>query len=90
MSEHTEAAHADLLAAITEALSLPLPSIAAVDERDYHRLLERRVLAVRTTLEANRSHTRDPRLAANLIRIRTAEEPVTYTPWKGERDGGAR
>ncbi|MEU4355691.1 hypothetical protein [Streptomyces virginiae] len=90
MSERTEAAHADLLNAIAEALNLPLPSIAAADERDYHRLLERRALAVRITLEANRAVSRDPRLAADAIRIRIAEEPVTYTPWKDERDGDAR
>ncbi|MFJ9594953.1 hypothetical protein ACIRS3_19560 [Streptomyces virginiae] len=89
MSERTEA-HVALLDAIVAALDLPLPSIAAADERDYYRLLERRALAVRIALEANRVVSRDPRLAADMIRTRTAEEPVTYTPFKDERDGGAR
>ncbi|MFJ9766500.1 hypothetical protein ACIRUY_22035 [Streptomyces erythrochromogenes] len=90
MSERTDAAHVDLLDAIMAALNLPLPSIAVADERDYYRLLERRALAVRITLEANRAVSRDPRLAADVIRTRTAEEPVTYTPWKDERDGGTQ
>ncbi|MFE6907083.1 hypothetical protein [Streptomyces erythrochromogenes] len=85
-----EAAHADLLDAIVAALDLPLPSIAEADEQLYHELLERRTLAVRITLRANRTGSRDPRLAADMIRTRIAEEPVTYTPWKDERDGGVR
>ncbi|MFJ3861039.1 hypothetical protein ACIPRL_33030 [Streptomyces sp. NPDC090085] len=89
MSDRTEA-HADLLDAIVEALNVPLPSIAATDERLYYRLLDRRALAVRITLEANRSGTRDPRLAARMIRTRTAEEPVTYTLFEPKKDGEDR
>ncbi|MGW6879821.1 hypothetical protein ACWGEU_06095 [Streptomyces goshikiensis] len=89
MNDRTEA-HVDLLDAIVDALNVPLPSIAAADERLYYRLLERRALAVRITLEANRTVSRDPRLAAGMIRTRTAEEPVTYTPWKPEKDGEDR
>ncbi|WP_405942060.1 hypothetical protein [Streptomyces sp. NBC_00207] len=85
-----EAAHADLLDAIVAALDLPLPAIEVADERLYYRLLERRALAVRIVLESNRAGSRDPRLAADAIRTRTTEEPVTYTPWKDERDGDAR
>ncbi|MET9997384.1 hypothetical protein ABZ069_10660 [Streptomyces microflavus] len=90
MNERTESAHADLLEAIVEALNLPLPSIAEADERLYYGLLERRVLAVRITLQANRIVSRDPRLAAVVIRTRTAEEPVTYTPYEDVKDGGDR
>lgn len=89
MSDHTEA-HVDLLDAIVAALDLPLPSIEAADERTYYRLLERRALAVRIIIESNRAVTRDPRLAADAIRTRTAEEPVTYTPFKDEKNGEAR
>ncbi|MET9320770.1 hypothetical protein ABZX75_11370 [Streptomyces sp. NPDC003038] len=90
MNERTEAAHAALLDAIVEALNLPLPSILQADERLYYGLLERRALAVRITLQANRTVSRDPRLAAAAIRTRTAEEPVTYTPYEFDKDGGDR
>lgn len=86
MNDHTEA-HVDLLGAIVEALDLPLPSIEEADERLYYRLLERRALAVRIVIESNRAVTRDPRLAADAIRTRTAEEPVTYTPFEPMKDG---
>ncbi|MCX4526743.1 hypothetical protein OG982_13870 [Streptomyces sp. NBC_01551] len=90
MNERTEAAHVALLEAIVDALDLPLPSIEAADERLYYRLLERRALAVRIIIESNRAVTRDPRLAADAIRTRTAEEPVTYTPYKDEKNGEVR
>ncbi|MEU4356401.1 hypothetical protein [Streptomyces virginiae] len=86
MNDRTEA-HVDLLGAIVEALNLPLPSIEKADERLYYRLLERRALAVRIIIESNRAVTRDPRLAADAIRTRTAEEPVTYTPFEPMKDG---
>ncbi|MCX5304698.1 MULTISPECIES: hypothetical protein [Streptomyces] len=89
MSDRIEA-HVDLLDAIVDALDLPLPSIEAADERLYYRLLERRALAVRIIIESNRAVTRDPRPAADAIRTRTAEEPVTYTPFKDEKDGEVR
>ncbi|MGW6943788.1 hypothetical protein ACWGF3_32935 [Streptomyces xanthophaeus] len=90
MNERTEVAYVDLLAAIVQALDLPLPSITEADERLYYRLLDRRALAVRLIIESNRAVTRDPRLAANAIRTRTAEEPVTYTPNEFDVDGGDR
>ncbi|WP_330261737.1 hypothetical protein [Streptomyces sp. NBC_00539] len=90
MNERTDMAYADLLDAIVEALDVPLPSIAEADERLYYRLLERRALAVRITLRANRNVSRDPRLATGTIRTRTAEEPVTYTPYEFEKDGEER
>ncbi|MFD9079252.1 hypothetical protein [Streptomyces erythrochromogenes] len=85
-----EAAHVDLLEAIAAALDLPLPAIEVADERLYYRLLERRALAVRIIIESNRAVTRDPRLAADAIRTRTAEEPVTYTPNEFDKNGEVR
>ncbi|RST04597.1 hypothetical protein EF910_16470 [Streptomyces sp. WAC07149] len=90
MNERTEADHADLLVAIVEALNLPLPPMAEADERLYYRLLERRALAVRIVIAANRTVSRDPRWAADAIRTRTAEEPVTYTPYAFDKDGDER
>ncbi|WP_030863054.1 hypothetical protein [Streptomyces sp. NRRL F-2747] len=88
MNERTAAAHADLLDAIVEALSVPLPSIAEADERLYYRLLERRALAVRIIVASNRTVSRDPQLAADAIRARIVEEPVTYALFEAEKDGG--
>ncbi|MEU9159055.1 hypothetical protein AB0D29_02035 [Streptomyces sp. NPDC048424] len=90
MNDRTESAHADLLDAIVEALDLPLPSIEEADEQLYYRLLERRALAVRIIVQINRTVTRDPRVAAEAIRTRTAEEPVTYTPFEPDKDGDGR
>ncbi|WP_371592773.1 hypothetical protein [Streptomyces virginiae] len=90
MNERTEADHVDLLEAIVAALYLPLPSIEEADERLYYQLLERRAIAVRIIIESNRTVTRDPRLAADAIRTQTAEEPVTYTPFKEAKDGEVR
>ncbi|WP_079406207.1 hypothetical protein [Streptomyces sp. 3211] len=90
MNERTETAHAALLDAIVEALDVPLPSIAEADEQLYYRLLERRALAVRIIVQINRTVTQDPRVAADAIRTRTAEEPVTYTPFQDVKDGGVR
>ncbi|MGW3328628.1 hypothetical protein [Streptomyces virginiae] len=89
MSDRTEA-HVDLLDAIVDALDLPLPSIERADERLYYLLLERRAIAVRIIIESNRAVSRDPRLAADAIRTRTAEEPVSYTPFKEAKDGEVR
>ncbi|MER7955171.1 hypothetical protein [Streptomyces sp. NPDC096030] len=89
MSERTEA-HLALLEAIVEALDLPLPSIAEADERLYFRLLERRALAVRIIIESNRAVSRDPWLAADAIRTRTAEEPIDYTPFEDDKNGEER
>ncbi|MFE2547698.1 hypothetical protein ACFXGI_03980 [Streptomyces sp. NPDC059355] len=88
MNERTEAAHADLLDAIVEALNVPLPSIADADERLYYRLLARRALAVRIVIATNRVVSRDPQLAADAIRVQTAEDPVTYALFKAAKDGG--
>lgn len=81
---------ADLLAAVVEALDIPLPSFADADERAHHRLLAdragRTVIALRGVLD--NGHDLDT--SAQWLRTRTAEEPVTYTPWKRpEQDGGA-
>ncbi|MEU9300439.1 hypothetical protein [Streptomyces sp. NPDC048269] len=91
MSERTlQAAHTDLLTAIVAALDVPLPSLVAADERLYHRLLERRVSDLRVVLAVMLSGRRDPWPAASAIRQRTAEEPVTYTPFEFAWDGEDR
>jgi hypothetical protein len=75
----------DLLAAIHDALDVPLPSLAAGDERAFQRLMEDRRSAVYSTLhsildeDVQRIHDHD----ARYIRRRTEATPVTYTVWQG-------
>jgi hypothetical protein len=92
MSERLEPAGAvaDLLAAVVEALDMPLPSLDDADERAYHRLLERRTSGVRIALEVKLQYLGDDvRGTTDAIRRRTAEEPITYTPFDFEASGGA-
>lgn len=75
----------DLLTAVAEALTVPLPSIDTADERAYHRLLERRTTDVRIYLTtmldfADVDITRD----AAGIRARTAATPVQYALYQPE------
>ncbi|GGR85705.1 hypothetical protein Snoj_44120 [Streptomyces nojiriensis] len=84
MNERTErAAVADLLSAIVAALDVPLPALAEADERAYHRILQRRASDVRIVLRVMLRHRGDGDLweSASEIRHRTAEEPVSYTPF---------
>lgn len=83
------AAVSDLLAAVVEALTLPLPSTDGADERAYHRLLEQRTTDVRIILGSIVDYPdvpidNDP----DDIRARTAETPVTYALYEPETDGG--
>jgi hypothetical protein len=91
MNERIEPAGAvaELLAAVVEALDMPLPSLDDADERAYHRLLERRTAAVRNALAAKLQYL-DYGVSdtTNAIRRRTAEEPITYTPYDFEASGG--
>ncbi|MFJ6447105.1 hypothetical protein ACIQNV_10990 [Streptomyces hydrogenans] len=74
---------ADLLAAVAEALDIPIPSIETADERNHYRLLDRRTMDVRIALQCLLRHRDHPDLAddAAYIRSWTAEYPVTYTPF---------
>jgi hypothetical protein len=92
MNERIEPAGAvaDLLAAVVEALDLPLPSLDDADERAYYGLLERRTAAVRVALAVKLQYLGDDVSdTTNAIRRRTAEEPITYTPFDFETTGGA-
>ncbi|MFJ1864082.1 hypothetical protein ACIOD1_05575 [Streptomyces sp. NPDC088097] len=83
MNERTmKAGYADLLAAVADALDVPLPSLAATDEDAYRQLLEHRTSIVRSTMQANLKHSRDPWLAASQIREHCAAYPITYTPFE--------
>lgn len=70
----------DLLAAVAEALTIPLPSRERADERAYHQLLEQRSFVVRINLLALVEEV-DADLTLDAVHLRkcTAEMPVTYT-----------
>jgi len=83
------AAVTDLLAAVVEALTVPLPSIEGADERAYHRLLEQRTTDVRILLGSivdfpDVPIDNDPA----GIRARIADTPVTYALYEPAADGG--
>lgn len=90
MSQDTETAAAvtDLLAAIVEALDVPLPSTDTADERAHYRLLERRSFDVRATLAAVLRYPGGLDDTADIIRRDAAAQPVTYTPFEFKQDGG--
>lgn len=77
-----------LLAAVEAALDLPLPALTAADERRRGGLLYLRAATARACLR-NVLDGGDPAVAAEFLRGRTAETPVTYTPWTPERGDGS-
>ena len=93
MSEHAPlpADVADLLAAVAEALDIPIPSIETADECKHYRLLEDRTMHTRVALQSLLRHRDHPDLADDAAYIRrcTAEYPVTYAPFRSSEAGGA-
>jgi hypothetical protein len=81
----------DLLAAVVEALDVPLPGLDDADERAQHRLMERRTSLVRATLASILAHPGplDGR-EARVLRRQTELSPVTYTVWQAAPAGGDR
>lgn len=81
----------DLLAAIHQALDVPLPGLDDADERAYHRLMERRITNVRTTLGPILADASTGLVSTDAAGIRksTANNPVTYTEWVSPDDESA-
>lgn len=77
---------AALLAAIRDALDVPLPGVGDADERQHRSLLERRAHAVFTAMSALVREGTGDGLAfeTQYIRSRTAGLPVTYAVWPSE------
>ncbi|MEH0584481.1 hypothetical protein QA942_10360 [Streptomyces sp. B21-106] len=78
----------DLLTAVIEALTVPLPALDDRAERAYHRLLERRTSDVRIILASILDYPdvpidNDPA----AVRTRTADTPVAYALYE-DTDGG--
>ncbi|MFA3840735.1 hypothetical protein [Streptomyces aureus] len=93
MPDHPDALPAavvDLVAALVEALNIPLPATTDADERLYHRLLERRattvVIALGTLLKFQSDGIGND---AEWIRTRIAELPVTYAVFVPVQERGA-
>lgn len=83
------AAVTDLLAAVVEALTVPLPSTEQADERAYHRLLEQRTTDVRIILATLLDYPDVPiDNDADDVRARIAATPVTYALYEPAADGG--
>lgn len=75
----------DLLAAIRDALDVPLPGLTDADQRAYQAVMRRRLSEVHivldVALEPQWVGTLDPAREAATIRQRAADSPVTYTVW---------
>ncbi|MFF9339302.1 hypothetical protein ACF1CG_05955 [Streptomyces sp. NPDC014773] len=80
----------ELLTAVMEALDIPLPSNDEDDEDAYHGILDERVAGVRIAVSVL---LEGPGLwfledTARYIRERTAQHPVTYTPFRFTKTEG--
>jgi hypothetical protein len=71
----------DLLAALAEAMNVPLPGTDDADEREFIRVAHDRTAVARLVLEGVLNDGHDLAGAAKYVRARTAEVPVTYAPW---------
>lgn len=79
----------DLLAAVIEALDLPLPAITQDAERAYAAAAEKRMSNVRIVLSTMLDWpTVDISTDAADLRTRTAEVPADYAPFQWAEDGG--
>jgi len=77
----------DLLAAVVEAIDVPLAQHAD-DDQARARLLDHRANHAVIAIESVLKHgTEDVEDSARWLRERTAREPVTFTPW--DRPAGA-
>jgi hypothetical protein len=82
----------DLLAAIRDAVDVPLPSLDPADERAYHQLMYQRLtdlhVSLSVALAAKSTDTLDAADEAAYVRARTACSPVTYALWECPAAGG--
>lgn len=76
----------DLLAAISDALNLPLPSNDPADERACERLTSLRSARARIVAQSVLDGSDLPN-ATDHLRRWTAETPITYTPWTPAEKG---
>ncbi|MDX2558498.1 hypothetical protein PV371_02365 [Streptomyces sp. TX20-6-3] len=81
-----------LVAAIVEALDLPLPSIEDGDERKHYRVQEKRVQDVTIGLSMLLRYANEMPIAeaADYVRDWTKRHPATYTPFDITQAEGKR
>ncbi|MFD4999845.1 BRCT domain-containing protein [Streptomyces buecherae] len=71
-----------LLAAVREALTIPLPALSAQDEAKYGRLLQSRAADVRAALDGLLRMGVTPANAAQVLRDWATDSPATYAHWE--------
>lgn len=90
MSERLTPEVLDLLAAIREALDVPLSALTDADERTRARILNERAGVARIVVAGILDQGHDVASAAAYLAERTAETPIAFTVWqRPEPDGGA-
>ncbi|MEV7530961.1 hypothetical protein [Streptomyces hydrogenans] len=72
-----------LVAAILEALDLPLPSVEDADERKHYRVLEKRAQDVSIGLSMLLKYSNEMPVEEAVVYVRdwTKRHPATYTPF---------
>ncbi|WP_031009323.1 hypothetical protein [Streptomyces sp. NRRL F-5727] len=78
-----------LLTAVVEALDIPLPSNDEDDEAAHYDVLDERAAGVRIALSVllEGAYYGALKDTTRYIRERTAQHPVTYTPFRSDRTG---
>lgn len=78
----------ELLAALVDAVDLPLPDITDADERRAGNILRDRARSAVVVARGVLEDGHDPARAAAYLRQRTAETPANYRPWRDPQNGG--
>ncbi|MFB7938992.1 hypothetical protein [Streptomyces sp. NPDC056049] len=76
-----------LVAAIVEALDLPLPSVEDADEAKHYRVLEKRAEDVIVGLSMLLKFASEMPVAEATVYVRdwTKRHPITYTPFRSDQ-----
>lgn len=72
----------DLLAAVREALNVPLAALTDADEQARASILSQRASLTRTVLDGILDRDRNIARAVTDLAERTADTPITYTAWQ--------
>ncbi len=78
----------ELLAAVRDALNIPMPGIDDADERAHYRVLRERAATARIALDGVLDRGHGLADCASWVSRCIAEMPVTYTVWVPEQAAG--
>ncbi|WP_030543114.1 hypothetical protein [Streptomyces albus] len=78
----------ELLAALADAVDLPLPDITDADERRAGNVLRDRARTAVAVARGVLDDDHDPARAAAYLREQTAATPANYRPWRDPLNGG--